>query len=152
MLGNSHVRFGEGDEETYPGNGARRLIPTPPAAMAVLKKIESQLLDRVADGHHCPFGFGLAPGDSGDLDRSGRQGRDIVAGFGFDILDLTAVAAAVEGNDDDGDSGGGKSVEQGSLINRPDVGDAAGMVPYLSFPIGNRAVDGGVLSIISHDR
>jgi hypothetical protein len=28
MLGNLHVRFGERDEETCPGNGARRFIPT----------------------------------------------------------------------------------------------------------------------------
>lgn len=31
MRGNSHVRFGAGDEETCPGNGARRFIPTLPA-------------------------------------------------------------------------------------------------------------------------
>lgn len=30
MQGNLHVRFGERDEETYPGNGARRFIPTLP--------------------------------------------------------------------------------------------------------------------------
>lgn len=30
MRGNSHVRFGEGDEETCPGNGKRRFIPTLP--------------------------------------------------------------------------------------------------------------------------
>jgi RNA-directed DNA polymerase len=30
MRGNSHVRFGAGDEETCPGNGARRFIPTLP--------------------------------------------------------------------------------------------------------------------------
>lgn len=29
MQGNLHVRFGERDEETCPGNGARRFIPTP---------------------------------------------------------------------------------------------------------------------------
>lgn len=28
MQGNLHVRFGEGDEETCLGNGARRFIPT----------------------------------------------------------------------------------------------------------------------------
>lgn len=28
MRGNSHVRFGEGDEETCLGNGERRFIPT----------------------------------------------------------------------------------------------------------------------------
>ena len=28
MQGNLHVRFGEGDEETYPSNGAKRFIPT----------------------------------------------------------------------------------------------------------------------------
>ena len=31
MLGNLHVRFGERDEETCPGNGARRFIPTLPS-------------------------------------------------------------------------------------------------------------------------
>lgn len=36
MLGNLHVRFGEGDEETCPGNGARRFIPTLPATAAAL--------------------------------------------------------------------------------------------------------------------
>ena len=30
MLGNLHVRFGAGDEETCPGNGVRRFIPTLP--------------------------------------------------------------------------------------------------------------------------
>ena len=30
MRGNSHVRFGAGDEETCPGNGVRRFIPTLP--------------------------------------------------------------------------------------------------------------------------
>ena len=30
MRGNSHVRFGAGDEETCPGDGARRFIPTLP--------------------------------------------------------------------------------------------------------------------------
>ena len=28
MQGNLHVRFGEGDEETCPGNGIKRFIPT----------------------------------------------------------------------------------------------------------------------------
>jgi hypothetical protein len=31
MRGNSHVRFGAGDEETCLGDGARRFIPTLPA-------------------------------------------------------------------------------------------------------------------------
>ena len=34
--GNSHVRFGAGAEETWPGNGARRFIPTLPATAAIL--------------------------------------------------------------------------------------------------------------------
>lgn len=36
MQGNPHVRFGEGDEETYPGDGARRFIPTLPKTGAAL--------------------------------------------------------------------------------------------------------------------
>jgi hypothetical protein len=36
MRGNSHVRFGAGDEETCPGNGARRFIPTLPENSAAL--------------------------------------------------------------------------------------------------------------------
>jgi hypothetical protein len=36
MRGNSHVRFGAGDEETYLGDGARRFIPTLPADLAQL--------------------------------------------------------------------------------------------------------------------
>jgi hypothetical protein len=36
MQGNLHVRFGEGDEEAYPGDGARRFIPTLPACAAEL--------------------------------------------------------------------------------------------------------------------
>ncbi len=36
MRGNSHVRFGAGDEETCPGNGARRFIPTLPKLRAAL--------------------------------------------------------------------------------------------------------------------
>ena len=36
MWGNSHVRFGAGDEETCPGNGARRFIPTLPVDPALL--------------------------------------------------------------------------------------------------------------------
>ena len=31
MQGNLHVRFGEGDEETYLGDKARRSVPTPRA-------------------------------------------------------------------------------------------------------------------------
>lgn len=36
MRGNSHVRFGAGDEETCLGNGARRFIPTLPKRSAAL--------------------------------------------------------------------------------------------------------------------
>jgi len=36
MQGNLHVRFGAGDEETCPGDGARRFIPTLPKSLAVL--------------------------------------------------------------------------------------------------------------------
>ena len=36
MRGNSHVRFGAGDEETCLGNEARRFIPTLPADPAEL--------------------------------------------------------------------------------------------------------------------
>lgn len=36
MRGNSHVRFGAGDEETCPGNGTRRFIPTLPERAAFL--------------------------------------------------------------------------------------------------------------------
>ena len=38
MRGNSHVRFGAGDEETCLGNGVRRFIPTlqiPPLALSL---------------------------------------------------------------------------------------------------------------------
>jgi hypothetical protein len=36
MRGNSHVRFGVGDEETCPGNGVRRFIPTLPKNRSAL--------------------------------------------------------------------------------------------------------------------
>jgi hypothetical protein len=36
MRGNSHVRFGAGDEETCLGNEVRRFIPTLPANAAAL--------------------------------------------------------------------------------------------------------------------
>lgn len=36
MRGNSHVRFGAGDEETCLGNGVRRFIPTLPKTAAAL--------------------------------------------------------------------------------------------------------------------
>ena len=36
MRGNSHVRFGAGDEETCPGNGVRRFIPTLLGSLAFL--------------------------------------------------------------------------------------------------------------------
>jgi hypothetical protein len=36
MRGNSHVRFGAGDEETCLGNGVRRFIPTLPKTGAAL--------------------------------------------------------------------------------------------------------------------
>jgi len=36
MLGNLHVRFGVGDEETCLRNGVRRFIPTQPATAAAL--------------------------------------------------------------------------------------------------------------------
>jgi hypothetical protein len=36
MRGNSHVRFGAGDEETCLGNGVRRFIPILPGSPAFL--------------------------------------------------------------------------------------------------------------------
>ena len=36
MRGDSHVRFGAGDEETCLGNGVRRFIPTLPKRAAFL--------------------------------------------------------------------------------------------------------------------
>ena len=36
MRGNSHVRFGAGDEETCLGNGVRRFIPTLPKPLSAL--------------------------------------------------------------------------------------------------------------------
>jgi hypothetical protein len=45
MRGNSHVRFGAGDEETCLGNGARRFIPTLPkrgAALCLSSKARDQ--------------------------------------------------------------------------------------------------------------
>ena len=48
MRGNSHVRFGAGDEETYLGDGARRFIPTLPNSTAHL--FLSEAADRGAVG------------------------------------------------------------------------------------------------------
>jgi hypothetical protein len=45
MRGNSHVRFGAGDEETCLGNGARRFIPTLPESSAYLSLSRSHLKD-----------------------------------------------------------------------------------------------------------
>ena len=49
MRGNSHVRFGARDEETCPGNGARRFIPTLPKFPTLLCLSPRNLpqLDRV---------------------------------------------------------------------------------------------------------
>jgi hypothetical protein len=51
-----------------------------------------------------------------DLDLAGWQGNEVLAGFGRNVLDLTAVAIAVESDDDDGGYGGGERVEQTVLL------------------------------------
>ncbi len=59
MQGNLHVRFGAGDEETCPGDGARRFIPTLPADPAELSlSIERR---QPGAGGNEPLACGLAP-------------------------------------------------------------------------------------------
>jgi hypothetical protein len=60
---------------------------------------------------------------------------DFVAGFGFDVLDLAAVAIAVEGDDDNGHSGGRKHVENGGLVARSQFGATAFMLGALCLPV-----------------
>ena len=70
MRGNSHVRFGVGDEETCPGNGARRFIPTLPENSATLS-LYGAAAHTAGSGSECgarsqgltrgPHGQGLAP-------------------------------------------------------------------------------------------
>lgn len=57
MRGKSHVRFGAGDAETCPGNGARRFIPTlpvnPAGTLTLVRSLNtreaSQLYARIRD-------------------------------------------------------------------------------------------------------
>jgi len=58
----------------------------------------------------------VAPDGGGDLDIAGRRGDDIFAGLGFDVLDLSAVAIAVETDGDDGGAGRGERIEDDRLI------------------------------------
>ncbi len=49
---------------------------------------------------------------------------------------LAAVAIAVEGDDDDGHSGGGERVEHGRLVDGSQLGVAALMLGALDLPVG----------------
>ena len=62
MRGNSHVRFGAGDEETCPGNAARRFIPTLLGTDGALSLSPG---DKIGEGiaNRCRFGA-VAKGSS----------------------------------------------------------------------------------------
>ena len=121
-----------GDVEGEVAIGAVAVLP---AVMGFLEKIVGEPLDCVADGHHRPFGLGVAPDGGGDLDIAGRQGNDFVAGLGFDVLDLAAVAIAVETDGDDGEAGGGERIEDDGLVRGTQFGVEAIMLAALDVPI-----------------
>jgi len=58
----------------------------------------------------------VAPDGGGDLDIAGWQGDDLVAGLGLDVLDLSAVAIAVEADRDDGEACCGERIEDDGLV------------------------------------
>lgn len=81
MRGNSHVRFGAGDEETCPGDGARRFIPTLPADPAELS-LSNLVVPRPLLPNACErkraFDLQIGSGRSssaGDLGHSWSDGR-----------------------------------------------------------------------------
>lgn len=152
MLGNSHVRFGEGDEKTCPGNGARRLIPTPPATVGLFENVVGQTLHGLADADGRTLRFGLIPDGFGDLDRRGGHGDLIVAGLGFDILDLAGVGVAVEADDDTRDAGERQSTEQRALVQGEHFGLELGLGDRLHLPVGEgRSGLGGSSGCVGHD-
>jgi hypothetical protein len=71
MRGNSHVRFGAGDEETCLGDGARRFIPTLPETPASLSLYEAGTPQLSSDaGTTLDF---LLTGNSCDSDRNASR-------------------------------------------------------------------------------
>ncbi len=71
MRGNSHVRFGAGDEETCLGDGARRFIPTLPETLAFLSLYEAETAN-VTSGAGTSADFVLT-GNSSHLDRNASR-------------------------------------------------------------------------------
>lgn len=71
MRGNSHVRFGAGDEETCLGNGARRFIPTlpePHSALSLSLAGGAPHPGIIATNHHTArIGSLRQPPDQGEL-------------------------------------------------------------------------------------
>jgi hypothetical protein len=121
MLGNSHVRFGEGDGETCLGNGVKRLIPTPPAGVSDFVIVVSEGLDGVLQGR---LDGGITRPGRGELQFGLGGQRDCFAGGipGKDVLDLAAIAGAVEFERDFGDAGIGEGREDDRLVAGADVG------------------------------
>src|ERR1700679_3241538 len=74
-----------------------------PAVVGNPEEVEDEPLDGIVNRRRRAFGLGLVPDRRRDFDLSGWQRDDLVAGLRLDVLDLAAVAIAVEGDDDDGD-------------------------------------------------
>ena len=72
-----------GDVEDEVAIGAVAVLP---AVVGFLEKIVGQPLDCIADDTPSVW-LSVAPDGGGDLDIAGRQGNDLVAGLGFDVLD-----------------------------------------------------------------
>lgn len=117
MLGNSHVRFGERDGETCLGDGVKRLVPTPPAAMGFGQGVVNEMLDGLLDTHRPGFGSGLTPDDRDDGDVLLRRGNICTGRISrLDALDLAAVATTVEGHGDGCDPGACKGGKDRCLV------------------------------------
>src|SRR5579883_2111152 len=114
-----------------------------PTAMRVGEKVVDEAFDDLGDADARAVGLRLIPHGFSDLDRTFRHWYDDVAGFHLDVLDLAAVAVAVEGDDDERDAGGRERLEQRGLVEwlqlsvQPILGGA------LALPIGRHAVVGG---------
>jgi hypothetical protein len=88
------------------------------AAMGLAEEGVGQSFDGLADRLGTAFDLGTAPDRARDFDLVRRQRHGRIASPGLDVLDLTAVAIAIEDDGDDFDPRRREGIEQGSLVRR----------------------------------
>jgi hypothetical protein len=90
-----------------------------PAAMRAGKKGKDHMVDGIANSEAPARRIFRSPLDRSEFDFFGRKlDDDIVAGLGFDVLDLAAVAIAIKNGCDGRDSRLRKRIEQRCLVFR----------------------------------